>query len=194
MDDAALLETLPAPARLALAYAPRAARREWLTWLAFDARLARIVRQAREPLLCQMRLAWWRDRLGEEPLQWPTGEPLLAALRDWRGDLATLVAVVDAWELLLAEASDAAVADLAVSRAAALVVLAGRLGVGHAAETVRQAGSSWALTELTQTAPLAHPRLPRAMRPLAVLLALARRPEGGAAALFATLRAGLFGR
>ena len=57
--------------------------------------------QAREPLLGQVRLAWWRDRLGQDPADWPAGEPLLAALRGWQPQFAALAALVDGWELLL---------------------------------------------------------------------------------------------
>jgi phytoene synthase len=48
-----------------------------------DVRLAGVVRGAREPMLGQLKLAWWRDRLGGDPESWPKGEPLLASLKAW---------------------------------------------------------------------------------------------------------------
>lgn len=213
VNDRALLDTLPATSRLALAYAPRAARGDWLTLLAFDARLAAIVRQAREPLLGQMRLAWWRDRLGEVPGSWPRGEPLLAVLPGWQAEFAALAALVDGWELLLGEAPlpPAAFAALADARAAALVALAHRLGQGDTASAVHAAGRDWALADMranlsapaerTAVESLAEPcataALPRAMRPLAVLHALARRATRTSPRpldLLVALRVGLFGR
>ena len=55
-----LLDTLAPMHRLALAYAPAEARPAWAGLLALDARLAGVVRAAREPVLGQLRLAWWR--------------------------------------------------------------------------------------------------------------------------------------
>ena len=61
-DDSLLLGLTPLH-RLALAYAPAASRGAWLGFLALDMRLAAIVRAAREPMIGQIKLAWWRERL-----------------------------------------------------------------------------------------------------------------------------------
>jgi hypothetical protein len=61
-----------------------------------------VVRTAREPMLAQLKLAWWRDRLAADPAVWPKGEPLLARLAQWR-EPAGLGALVDGWESLLGE-------------------------------------------------------------------------------------------
>ena len=98
---AALAATLSPLTRLALAYAPRTARPAWLAVLALDQRLAGIVRSAREPLLAQIKLAWWRERLAEPVARWPQGEPLLSALAAWDGQAAALVALVAGWEAVL---------------------------------------------------------------------------------------------
>ena len=58
------LETLPPEQRLAIAWSTAEARDRLTSMLAFDGRLARIVTRTREPMLGQMRLAWWRDRQG----------------------------------------------------------------------------------------------------------------------------------
>jgi phytoene synthase len=75
----------------------------------------------REPVLAQLRLAWWRDRLAEPAENWPRGEPLLAALTCWQGRHGALAGLVDGWEALLGEAPLAAPAlmQLVDGRAAA---------------------------------------------------------------------------
>lgn len=201
-----LLETLPAPWRLAVAYAPVATRDRWLTFLALDVRLAGVVRGAREPILAQMRLAWWRDRLRDSAANWPKGEPLLAALACWGDDHGALVALVDGWEALLGEA------PLPVDAFEAWI--GGRIGacaaLGHGAEGMAR---GWALADLAthlsdpqEQAALASmtaahawrpARLPRAMRPLVLLHGLAARTKGQQGAenisLFTLLRLGILG-
>lgn len=169
----------------------------WLTVLSLDQRLSRLVAQAREPLLVQMRLAWWRDRLREPPQSFHSGEPVLQALSAWNDrERAQLVALVDGWEALLEEPpiADAALMAFANGRGAALAALARQLGADAAEAEARRCGAGWALAELAQhlsdpaeraqVARLiaAHdwgkPRLPRELRPLAVLDGLARRGKG----------------
>ncbi|MBU6267801.1 MAG: hypothetical protein KGN34_09690 [Sphingomonadales bacterium] len=202
------------PLRLALAYAPALALADWRTLLALDARLAGFVRAAREPVLAQIRLAWWRERLNEAPARWPKGEPLLAALADWSDALPQLARLVDGWEALLVEAPlpDAAIMEFADGRAAALAALAVRLGCGEPAG-LRQAARQWALADLAahlgdgaeRAAVLAagrslggpRERLPRAMRPLAVLARLAAGEVEGVPRwrqFTAAIRVGIFGR
>ena len=216
MDAAgSLLDSLPAVQRVALAYAPPRTRDAWLGLLALDARLAQVVRETREPMLGQIRLAWWRERLGETPAKRPKGEPLLALLGP---DSDRLLPLVDAWEAMLGEAPlpREMLAAFAEGRAEALSALAAALGHQEAAGSTGQAGRSWALADVALR--LSHPQerehvtalignegaraphLPRAMRPLAVLHGLAlrdlRRGKNGAGmgALLATLRLGIFGR
>ncbi|PLK27750.1 squalene/phytoene synthase family protein [Novosphingobium sp. TH158] len=146
--DPVLLDSLPPLSRLALSYAPAAARADWLTLLALDARLAGVVRQAREPVLAQIRLAWWRERLEQDPADRPRGEPLLARLAEWPDGGRGLEPLVDGWEALLEEPplSQSAVERFAAGRAGAVVALASRLGadVGGLDETSRR----WALADL----------------------------------------------
>ena len=217
--SAELLEGLPLAQRLALSYAPTRARHDTLTLLALDTRLAEILRQKSEVLFAQLKLAWWRDRLGEPPARWPGGEPLLDRLAIWRSDLAPLVELVDGWEELLAESLEPrGMKAFAQGRAAAWGVLAGQLGQTRAAPNAEQAGREWALADLTlhlgawpeaeraRDVALAEPwlalDLPRDLRPLAVLRGLAARAlrqgasevlDGPRAAMLA-LRIGLLGR
>jgi len=60
VDHEELLDSLGPLNRLALAYAPQSTRLPLLALLALDMRLAGIVRNSREPMLAQLRLAWWR--------------------------------------------------------------------------------------------------------------------------------------
>jgi phytoene synthase len=210
-----LIESFPTVQRLALAYAPAAARPYWLALLALDSRLAAVIREAREPILGQLRLAWWRDRLREDPTQWPRGEPLLALLATWQQARAGLVGLVDGWEAMLGEAPlpAEALSTFAAGRGQALGALAGELGQGGDRAEAERAGAEWTLAELstslsaeaerhTAAALLAGrdlrtPRLPRVMRPLTVLHGLAVRTlerGAGAGAMLTALRLGIFGR
>jgi phytoene synthase len=209
-----LVESLPAPQRLALSYAPAAAYPATLALLALDARLAGLLRKRGEPVLTQVRLAWWRDTLAAEPGGWPDGEPALALLRRWN-DATALVPLVDGWEALLSERLDmAAIAEFADGRARAFAQLARELGCDPA--TAAAAARSWALGDLAahlsqpaeRTAVVEAAALPpsaalaREMRPLAVLAGLARRSlaRGGAPlldgprALLTAVRLGIVGR
>jgi 15-cis-phytoene synthase len=205
-----LLEALSPPSRLALAYAPGPARLAWLALLSLDARLAAVVRGASEPLIGQIRLAWWRERLSEPSSNWPAGEPLLALLREWGGGHEALRPMVDGWEILLGEAplSAEAFAEAAAGRAACAVALAERLGLHRNRAQVARVAREWALADFA--AKVGDPRelavleglvqdtgrarLPRSMRPLVVLHGLARRSRSGSVALLAALRLGILGR
>ncbi|MFC0203933.1 hypothetical protein [Novosphingobium soli] len=219
-DEDILVQSLPTVSRLALAYAPRAARRQTLALLALDARLAHLLRHSREPMMAQLRLAWWRESLGQSSEQWPSGEPLLALLRTWGGGHGGLVALVDGWERMTGPAplaSDALEA-MAQGRADAFIALAQALGRGGESEAVRTLARSWALNDLAMR--LGHEseretarrmslearggpsvRVSRPLRTLPVLHALAGRRldkggETGAtspAALFMAMRVGLLG-
>lgn len=211
---------LPPLSRLALAYAPARARVDWLTLLALDARLAGLVRQAREPMLAQLRLAWWRDRFAADPATWPKGDPLLARLAGWGDPIRALGKLVDGWEALLGEAplpADA-LGEFATGRIAGLAALAHRLNVPGAVPdaVVVTMGRRWACADLalhlgdpaeraaaTTLLNEAAPggRTPRPLRPLALLSGLSeravRRGAGealsGPGALLAAIRLGITG-
>jgi phytoene synthase len=200
----ALIEMLAPPARLALVYAPLRARQPWLALLALDAKLAALIRGSREPMLGQIRLAWWRERLAAPRESWPQGEPVLAALRAWPGDPADLVPLVDGWEALLAEPLD--MAGFAEGRAGALSALG--VALGCPSEAIALRARRWALADLaahlSDPAQAAEARrlaaaivtdapLPRAMRPLVVLDGLGAGPAG-LPGLMRAVRLGLVGR
>ncbi len=91
-------------------------------------RLTALLRDTSEPLIGQIKLAWWRDMLAllaADPAALPKGEPLLADLQaNWsgQGGFDTLVDAAEA--LLLAEDADAR-ASAAAAFGAALFGLSG---------------------------------------------------------------------
>ncbi|KLE35487.1 hypothetical protein [Aurantiacibacter luteus] len=216
--DRTLLETLPLVQRLALSYAPAAAFEPTAALLALDTRLAGIVRTRGEPVIAQLKLAWWRERFAQEPDHWPLGEPLLALLR--ASGLATgrLAPLVDGWEALLAERLDeAALMQFAQGRAEGWLAVAERTDGEADAGAVRMAAEGWALAdlalhlgdgaeaEMVRQAALSLPpaeRMPRRLRPLAVLAGLSRRalergasdPLDGPGAMMVAMRLGIAGR
>jgi 15-cis-phytoene synthase len=205
-----LISALPPLSRLALAYAPEAARGAWLAFFALDARMAGVVRGASEPLVGQIRLAWWRERLAEPASAWPAGEPLLGLLRGWEGAHGRLGSVVDGWEVLLGEAplGPDAFDQAAAGRAKGAVAVAEKLGLGERAVEVARLAREWALADFA--ANVSDPRelavledltrdcrgasLPRALRPVVVLHGLTCRGGSGPRRLLRGLRLGILGR
>lgn len=109
MDDASLEFPLYPDIRdpRVMVAVPRDRRAAMTALWALAERLTRLLIDAREPLIGQIKLAWWRDMmvlLAADPAALPKGEPLLAELQaTWagQGGLATLVDAAEA--LLLAE-------------------------------------------------------------------------------------------
>jgi 15-cis-phytoene synthase len=62
--------------------APRGARRDLIALAAFMGETARIVATAREPLVGEMRLQWWRDVLSSARSGEAAGNPIADALRE----------------------------------------------------------------------------------------------------------------
>ena len=93
---------LTPPQRLAIAYAKGEQRDKLSFMLRLDARLCDIVGKAGEPMIAQMKLAWWRDALLCEPGSRPKGEPLLLEYSRHSDEMATVAEqLVSAWEYLL---------------------------------------------------------------------------------------------
>ncbi len=212
-----LIETLPLVQRLALSYAPKGCREDTLALLAMDTRLAGIVRSDGEPVIAQMKLAWWRERIAQDPQNWPLGEPLLAQLRDGKLQTTGLGPLVDGWESLLANVLDTDVIDsFASGRAALWNTLA--LAYAKDGRGATQAAREYAMVDLANNLgteedaalardvagqqPWGRASLRRALRPLAILHSLSRRslnmgaPEllNGAGAMATVLRVGFLGR
>lgn len=211
-----VLDALQPAQRLALAYARGDCRERLLGFFALDARLAGILRNSHEPMLAQLRLAWWREQLSGEQAAAPRGEPLLELLECWRDDRALLAGLVDGWEGLIGDAPLPLSAFELLAQARA-EVLAALDGTAVSPDAVRMARNV-ALADLATR--LSHPdereavtghalrqdwaqaRLPRALRPLAILHGLASRnlEAGlpvhtlGALSALAMIRIGLLGR
>lgn len=211
-----MLDSLALAQRLALAYAQGQGRERLAGLFALDTRLSGIVRNSREPMLAQLRLAWWREQLSGDLASTPRGEPLLELLECWQDDRQVLAGLVDGWEGLIGEAPlpSSAFEQLAEARARVLAAMTGR---GNSGDALRM-GRNWALAELS--ARLSHPeeretvralafrqdwtqsRLPRGLRPLAMLHALAARNLAvahpvhalGATSALTMIRIGLLGR
>jgi phytoene synthase len=182
----------PLVQELALAHAGRGVRSLLTAFFELDTRLAQFVSQAKEPILTQMRIAWWRDQLTKPVTDRPKGDPILDTLTElWSGEEAALIALVDGWEALLAEpplAPDAAL-EFARGRGACFAAIARLIGKTDSADRADYAGQRWALADLFtrmsddderdfvigQATEMEYPesKLPYAMRSVAILERLA---------------------
>jgi len=171
---------LAPPARLAIAYAPSGVRAAFALLLHIDNRFAEILRNAREPMIAQIKMAWWREAFASAAEARPKGEPLLQALNE-AGDripLSALEALASAWEHLLGNErfSQEAIEAHAELRAEAIfATYAGWMGT---VQDMRPIGRSWALEALRIAFPdrVAGCNMPpaplpkaRALRPLSIL-------------------------
>lgn len=188
MNDTA--SPLPPPANLAVAYTPVAFRPAFTLLLQLDGRFADIVRKAREPMIAQIKLAWWRDAFAAEAALRPKGEPLLQALVECGESikLSALQDLVSAWELLLGQEEWAAqdVAKHAALRGSA--IFGSYVGwIGEACD-IRALSHQWALDALLLEFPSKVrapnnqplPALPkgRKLRPLSILAMSVRKVTG----------------
>ncbi|WP_374525831.1 hypothetical protein [Sphingopyxis sp.] len=107
---------------------PRERRAALAALWALAERLAKLLQDAREPLIGQIKLAWWRDMmamLAADPAALPKGEPLLAELQaTWAGQ-SGLGALVDAAEAMLLAEDGAPRRDAAAGFGEALFRLSG---------------------------------------------------------------------
>jgi 15-cis-phytoene synthase len=212
-------ERLAPELRIAVAYTPAGHRAALEALLAFDAMLGRFVARGSEPLLVQVRLAWWREELARPVGTTGSGDPILAQLRvHFAGQADALVSLVDGWEGLVGASalSADAVARLADARALAFGVFADKAGASRERDRAESAGYSWAVADLAgraddpeESRAIVSPGgrggapLPgsRALRGIAVLGGLGRRAlrlgsplfDGRLAAL-AAFRLGVLGR
>jgi phytoene synthase len=180
---------LAPPARLAIAYAPSGVRSAFALLLHIDNRFAEILRNAREPMIAQIKMAWWREAFASAAEARPKGEPLLQTLNE-AGDripLSALEALASAWEHLLGNErfSQEAIEAHAELRAEAIfATYAGWMGT---VQDMRPIGRSWALEALRIAFPdrvagcyMPPAPLPkaRALRPLSILTMSVRTVSG----------------
>lgn len=107
---------------------PRERRPAIAALWALAERLTKLLHDAREPLIGQIKLAWWRDMtamLASDPPALPKGEPLLAELQaTWAGQ-GGLDLLVDAAEAMLLAEGDDERRDAAAAFGEALFTLSG---------------------------------------------------------------------
>ncbi len=161
---------------LAIAYAPvpLRARLKWLLML--DQRLSDVLNRAREPMIAQLRLSWWRDGLKSAADKRPKGEPLLAQLSEIGPDDAVTangLKLTDVYEVL-ATGCDFQDQDYAKKQRISAICEAYKMWSGCADPAnnhIDQIVNWWAnpITPLPNS-------LPRILRPLTIL-ALAEHLE-----------------
>lgn len=102
-----------------------------------------------EPMLGQMRLAWWRDALGKPVAGRPRGDVVLDAIgAHWLGREAALVQMVDGWEVLVT--AERLGADEATAFGTGRGAFFAALTPGNSAEVTQRcavAGVRWALAD-----------------------------------------------
>ena len=212
------LNQLPPALRLALAYAPRQSQAAIGAVFLLDCRLARIGAQASEPIIAQMKLAWWRDQFAKPVADWPTGEPLLEEIAKQGLPAQRLSGLVDGWEALIASDSLSVevIEAYAAGRGASWLAVVDAVDADTDAEDVLRCARIWALADLAshlegegrrQVRELLKgsenrlPKLPRELRPFQVLATLGQRAAArygplldGLGALTLAIRVGIFGR
>jgi phytoene synthase len=216
------LETLPLEAQLAVAHTRPNMRGALRIFLELDQRLGRIVAATNEPMLGQMRLAWWRDELGKPVAERPVGDAVLDGIgKYWAGKESRLIKLVDGWEHLLADPplSEEDALYFATTRRDAMMAVYGKFADNDdRCPAYSQAAWFWALSDFAANISAGEERdlvlrlglrygdtnqvLPGEARGLAVLGALGLRAlkrggrplmEGRTASLVAT-RAAIFGK
>ncbi len=184
---------------IALAYARRAVREGLSRLLVLDRFFAETALSRREPMLTQIRLAWWREQLERIDCTVVAADPMLETARwlvqrhDVSGD--QLAALVNAWDTLIAGESDSgrAIELHAISRGRALAAIGAAIAKDAARDEVSALLSAWSArqcalratdlavadsaieiaTRLQGALPLTL--MPASMRPLAILSRLAER-------------------
>ena len=161
------LNVLSPPLLLAITYAPHAIRPRLRWLLEFDLNLRIVLERTKEPMIVQLRLAWWRDALKTEAGKRPIGAPILAALATLEPDTALLNAALiltDAIEVLGCDPEPAERDAARVQRIQALCD-AYRVWVEGDENDGRKIASAWAQSSV------ALPKsLNRKWRPLSILM------------------------
>jgi len=171
---------------LAVGYGDRQVRGWARALFAFDAQMAGIVLQAREPMLAQIRLQWWHDVLAKPVASRPSANPVLAALAPIEADGLALAdalgPVIRGWEAALECEDSAAVADFAAGRGQLFAAFAEQRAD---AADLQRIGQAWALWDMVRfhrrtaaldsafaavdTRALKRIALPARLRPLSII-------------------------
>jgi 15-cis-phytoene synthase len=140
------------PQRLAIAYAPKQVRAQFALLLRFDVRLAGIIENAREPLIAQIKLAWWRDAIMASVSARPKGEPLLSDLFALDDPALTQGAaeLVNAWELLVEREQWPAETTLSFAQIRGRAIFGAYSRLCDQPELPAMLGQQWAADDLRQ--------------------------------------------
>lgn len=151
--------------RLALSYAPLAARDSLAALWRLDVRLGLLLRQSSDPMVAQLRLTWWHEALTLIDDGTVPAEPVLRALAQSVVAAgvtgARLATMIDGWEVLLDDgALDRAALDRFADARGGTLFDAAALVLGVAGDDrIHTAGEGWALADLAR-----HARDPVVMR------------------------------
>ena len=174
---------------LALAYVPAAVRPAVAALWRLDVAFAAILATGTQPLISQLRLAWWREALERLDQAPPPAEPVLQALSAHilpRVTGTELAAMEEGWLMLLSEAplNEGELGRYAAMRGGLLFAYTARL-LGDPDFPVARAGEIWAVADLVRHSrrvdevktlrPLPKMKWPRKLRPLGMLAMLACR-------------------
>ena len=166
---------------LALTYANSDVKAPFALLLAFDSRLADVVLTSSEPMIAQLKLAWWRDALSAARDNRPKGEPMLALLSKIEdagkveGVASDMLSLVDAWEILSVQ-EDAQLEHFAGHRGDAMFAPFARWNGVAGTQDIEKAGRRWSLADMMArtgrsdiSVSLQPVRLSRTLRPLTIL-------------------------
>jgi phytoene synthase len=211
---------LDADRTLALSYVPARRRAGVEALWRLDAALGAVLAGGREPLISQIKLAWWREALEKLDREKAPAEPVLQAVAEHvlpvvsGGDLSQLE---QGWAVLLGDAP-LTTAELGAyaERGRLLFRYSALLLGGRPGSETEQAGEVWALMDLARHSgepdataaaaaagerPEDGERWPVPLRPLGMLYHLARRdserglePQGSPARMLRMLRHRFTGR
>ena len=180
---------------LALSYVPVARRPAVSALWRLDVALGNVLAGGREPMISQIKLAWWREALARLDREKPPAEPGLQAAAALLGSGLSgedLAAMEDGWAALLAPDLLGAeeLSRYAAARGGLLFRYTALLLGGSPSEAVERAGEAWALVDLARhsagqadaDAAIAaarslgdRMRWPSRLRPLGMLAMLAAR-------------------
>lgn len=190
---------LDAERQLALSYVPAARRAVLATLWRLDSTFGGLLAGGSQPMVTQIKLAWWREALEALDRAPPPAEPLLQAaartLLPAGLSSAALAEMAEGWEILLtAEAiGEEELAIYARQRGGLLFRCSAILLGRPSGAEVERAGEGWALADLARRSGAAEEaeqaivaarlridglfgrRWPAALRPLGMLAALAKR-------------------
>jgi hypothetical protein len=170
---------------LALAYAPPRLKAPFSLMLCLDASFALVAARGQEPVLKQLRLAWWREQILKSPDARSSNDPMLLALsavESTHPELALpglCATLLDGWsELVSAEGEDIdqAIARC-VERRAAAIFGGYSQWIGATREDELSAirlGENWARLTLGGASALDNVMMPRRLKALSLLEMTAR--------------------